>query len=154
MNDFISKPFDEHKFIRLVAQWLGREAGEGGEVQEETGPVAALYDLSNLEMISRGDRNFIHKMLDLFIGTIPAAVSDMRLALDEDNFVKVGELAHRIKPSVTNLCIASVEEDVRALENMARTGMDKETAGKKLDTITAIMDEVVRSMRLRIREFA
>ncbi len=152
MNDFISKPFDEHKFIRLVAQWVGREVAEAEPEPEPEEPEGELFDLSNLEMIGRGDKQFMQKMLQLFVETMPETLAEMKLALAGENYTRVGELAHRIKPSVNNLNIVSVETDVKSLEHMVKNGLEKKDALKKFEFIEKVIGKIVVEMKLMIEE--
>ena len=153
MNDFISKPFDENKFIRLVARWIGKDVELAGieEIPEEFGE--SLYDLSNIEAISRGDKGFIRKMISLFIETMPDTMEKIKSALSENDLHTVSDLGHRMKPSIQNLCIFSIDSEVKSLDNAAKLNLDKHFLLEQVKKIELVLDKVIKEMKLRLPEF-
>lgn len=110
MNDFISKPFDEEKLIQLVAKWLGNEiAPADNTVSNVETEQTLLYDLTKLKAISRGNNEFVDKMIALFVEEIPISMNAMLEALNESDYLKIQSIAHRLKPSIQNMGIENVD---------------------------------------------
>jgi PAS domain S-box-containing protein len=146
MNDFIAKPFDENKFIRLVAEWLGKEIIKPEAPHEVVEHKVQLYDLSKLNAISNGDKVFIFKMLELFVNSIPDTMEAMKAALENGDLKTVAENAHRIKPTLQNLGIASIESEIKMLESGVVLGLDPQHVHKYLIKVVDVLHVVVADL--------
>jgi len=118
MNDFLSKPFTEEELIGKLSMWLTRSGQKQGEAvaAEEEG---ALYDLSKLYEISRGNEGFVKKMLTLFCQQGPATVKQISESYNRLDFDKIKADAHRLKPSIDNLGISRLRNEIREIEKLA-----------------------------------
>ncbi len=119
MNDYIAKPFEEEELINAIARWLG----EGPEIINnlqsiamESKPAEPLYDLKKLETIAQNNRAFIVKMINLFCRQAPADVSEIELALRNEDLNTIRSVAHRMKPSIDNMGIESLHTLIREVE--------------------------------------
>ena len=77
-----------------------------------------LYDLGKLLSIARNDNGFILKMLQLFISESGQGLIKLNEAYESGDLKTVKYYAHRMKPSITNLGITSIKDDILALEMM------------------------------------
>jgi len=122
MNDYVSKPFKEEDLIITIAKWLGKELKVsrtpdlGKKIEER-----ALYDLSTLKSISRGNSLFVEKMVNLFCEQTPQMMSEMIIAHDTGDLKRLSTIAHKIKPSIDNLNIIALKELIHVFEH---TGKD------------------------------
>lgn len=76
-----------------------------------------LYSLSKLKKACNGDPGFMKKMTMLFIQQMPVAVLDIRNSFGKKDFKKMKDTAHRIKPTLENLCIDSLHQTIRNIES-------------------------------------
>jgi PAS domain S-box-containing protein len=118
MNDYLSKPFEENQLLKVVAKWLKKEI-QAKEDIKVTAASNGLYDLTKLEAIARGNTSFVNKMVNLFKEQAPATMLEIEEAYAQQNFEKVGKLAHRLKPSIDNMGISSLKETIRDMETNA-----------------------------------
>jgi len=116
MNDYISKPFSEEIFVKTIAKWLGKEIRLISGITK-LGSDAALFDLSRLQEISRGNKDFVKKMVGLFLQQVPSSIQEIREMAQSGDFEKMRSIAHRIKPSIDNLRILSVIPHIRVIES-------------------------------------
>jgi response regulator RpfG family c-di-GMP phosphodiesterase len=122
MNDFISKPFDEEKLIQVIAKWLGNEYYLD-EKNDFIYNSNLIYDLSKLKAISRGNNDFVDKMISLFIEEIPISMNSMLEALNQYDYPKIQAIAHRLKPSIHNMGIEHIALGLGELEIMAKNAV-------------------------------
>ena len=121
MNDFISKPFDEEKLIQIVAKWIGDENAQKVDIELLKGTdTEVLYDLTKLKAISRGNNDFVDKMVSLFMEEIPVSMNSMLEAFNNYDYPKIQAIAHRLKPSIHNMGIESVALGLGRLELLAK----------------------------------
>jgi CheY-like chemotaxis protein len=118
MNDTVPKPFEEEQIVNVLLKWLSltkvkklRE-GERGSVNTES------YSLQKLRKIGQGDEAFVAKMVAIFIQLAIISIEGLQDAQKEKDYKKIGEIAHKIKPSFDNLEIFALKENVRKLEKI------------------------------------
>lgn len=84
-----------------------------------------LIDLTQLKLISRGNKQFIQKMLLLFTSMGPKCMINFNNYLAEANWQKIGDLAHSLKPTIDTLGIITLQSPIRKLEKIAKTDENK-----------------------------
>lgn len=151
MNDFISKPYDEKKLLQMVLKWLGKDSknqvksnGNGtGAVQlvphRHENIVASnnLYNLSKLRSI--GNDEFVRQMLQLFVKEVPESIEKIKSAYQTHDFQAVKYIAHRIRPSIVNLEISEVKDEILEIEEAAASGRKTE----RLETLIGKVDSMI-----------
>jgi CheY-like chemotaxis protein/anti-sigma regulatory factor (Ser/Thr protein kinase) len=158
MNDYLSKPFEENQLLEILIKWIKKsDINKPTEniiqkVPLETKPSidiknAPLFDLTKLQTISRGNIDFINKMIALFIETTPVCIVDMKLAFVNNEFDKVRKIAHRIKPSIDNLEIASLKNEIREIELNAETYQNSEQLERLILKVEQVLNEVFSNLK-------
>ncbi len=105
MVEYILKPFDEKDLHSKIESVLMKE-----NVQ--------LYDLSQLLSMSRGNQEFIDKMINIFIKNARVAADNIGNAIQTKNLTEVQNILHKIKPSVHTLQIQPVMDTVAFFEQI------------------------------------
>jgi HPt (histidine-containing phosphotransfer) domain-containing protein len=98
-----------------------------------------LYDLSQLIAISRGNELFVKKMVDIFCDQTPVLLNQMEEAYHSNELERMGEIAHKMKPSIDNLNITPIKQVIRNIEH---TGKEN-TAGQDLTKTFAQTREII-----------
>jgi HPt (histidine-containing phosphotransfer) domain-containing protein len=108
----------------------------------------SLYSLSKLKKACNGDPGFMKKMTLLFIQQMPVAMLDIRNSFGNKDFRKMKDTAHRIKPTLENLCVDSLYHTIRNIEGFS----NQETAKLANDilqlekTMSAVIIELKRDL--------
>jgi response regulator RpfG family c-di-GMP phosphodiesterase len=146
MNGYVSKPFTEESLITAIGSLLGQEVKS--EVQT-AGIVAEseLFNLDGLRKLSRGNDAFVKKMVNIFIKNGPDSVVEMKDAFSGNDIDTVRAVAHRLKPSIDNLCIESMKTRIRELETF-----QGETATASLKALIDEADEIISSVVIEFRK--
>lgn len=98
-------------------------------------------DLTYLNEISGGDKNFIREMLDLFVVTTAAEADQYDALLANGEYERIGSLAHKMKAPVQMLGANELFETIRSLE----------VSGKErsnLDQIPVLIERVKSEVNL------
>ncbi len=154
MNDYMTKPFAEKPFIHCCALWLGKITKQ--ETQELMMTVQEnLYDLSQIREFSRGNQDFVKKMVQLFLSTSSEALTQFREYQRTKSWEEIGALAHKTKASIDNMGIASLKNEIREVENLGKAQIVDEPRMNQLLTYVEDMlkrvqhalqkDEILRS---------
>lgn len=170
MNDYILKPYTEINLVNPIAKWLLKKNTDKHtstinlnpdrnklETQNTTGeqpekapndstplPETPLYDLTKLLGIARNDNNFVVKMLQLFVSETGPALEKIREAYAGDDLKTVKYYAHRMKPSVANLAINSIRQDILDIENIQVRSEEMEI---KINLVDSVISQVIRSLK-------
>ena len=121
MNDYISKPFipDElHKIIRKFSN-------ESKAIELDSNFVSPLFDLSYLNSVSDGNKEFIGEIISTFTEQTPPLLKEMQDSCENKDWTTAGDLAHKLKPNLTLLgakqlipLVQSIEEDGKSEQNL------------------------------------
>lgn len=145
MNDYVTKPFEENLLFSTIANHTASHRSHATPAAEGQ----PLYDLGKLREISRGDHLFLHKMIGIFAEQTPVAISEMKAAMAAGHWDSVSKLAHRIKPSIDNMGIQTLQSVIRDIEAKAKSDPPDEL------TIAALLErteEVIAAVLERLRE--
>jgi CheY-like chemotaxis protein len=148
MNDYLSKPFDESQLLHIVSKWISKNSSKM-EMQPAIvpAPLAQLYNLKKLNEISKGNDAFVKKMVALFCDQTPASVTEMKEAYANNDFIKLKAVAHRIKPSIDNMGILLLKNEIRDIETNAETYKRSEQLEKLLSKVEQVISEVVQKLK-------
>ncbi|WP_231491346.1 PAS domain S-box protein [Pedobacter sp. Leaf170] len=148
MNDYITKPINEEDFLKTIDKWIKQDDGNVSnlEIMEEE-PETALYDLSTLRQISKGREAFVKKMVDMFCEQTPLSVKEMIDAYHDNDFQQMGAIAHKIKPSIDNLNISSLQKVIRDIETIGKEGLDGSSLPEALKKTELTIDKVTAKLK-------
>ncbi len=102
-----------------------------------------LYNLQNIYDLASGDQNFVKRLITISITETPETLSAMFEAYSKGDNETVKKLAHRIKPSIKNLGINTVVQDLLDLE----LGNNPQNTEQKLKHISTILIQVIMGLK-------
>lgn len=149
MNDCLAKPFEEASLFTVVTKNI-KQSGSPGAAPVEVAEAPAgekLYDLSMVEAVSGGDKTFIVKMMDLFLETVPATLNDLQTSAGVKDWMAVSKHAHKLKSTIDSMSITLLKQDIRTIENSAKTADDPERLAQLVDKVNEIMQRVMTQVR-------
>jgi HPt (histidine-containing phosphotransfer) domain-containing protein len=106
-----------------------------------------LYDLSTVASIGGGDPAFVKKMAQLFIDTMPKNFDDMNVALQSNDWVSVGKLAHKMKATIDSMAIVSIQQDIRTLEQNGKNSQSIESIPSLVERITSVLKQCIADLK-------
>ncbi len=141
--DYLSKPFEEEDLFRKLEANLRPVAVAELEVQPPPEPVAEaapaaatvpdddtpllpapdaepLFDLERLRATAHGSTIFMQKIIGSFRTHTPLVVVQLREAATAHDWLTVGTLTHKLRPSLQLLGIVGIEEALQVLEPLSR----------------------------------
>ncbi len=142
MDDYVTKPFDETILLETIAKLLHRE-NDKSILLNHASENNWLYNLSSLNNLSRGNQEFVQKMITVFIDQTIETIEKVEKAIPLNDFQEVSRLIHKIKPSVEGMGILSILDDVKFLEKISKETNDKEHIILLFSTIKFTLEKVV-----------
>ncbi|NLR92319.1 MULTISPECIES: hypothetical protein [Flammeovirga] len=75
-----------------------------------------MFDTTQLEALSRGDNSFVIKMIESFKTNLVEGIDEINDAKSYNDWLTIGKVAHRLKPSFQILNVTSMADIVLSLE--------------------------------------
>ena len=98
-------------------------------------------------MLSGGDKDFVTKMVNLFLDQTPDLMIRMKKGAEEQNLKEVKLSAHKMISSISMMNIEDLKNPVREIEEMAERGEDSSGIKRKVFVLDQSMNEVVSQIR-------
>lgn len=154
MNDYLSKPFTEESLFNVIQRNLSAatttvfaDASPRVPLQTAIEKQECLYDLTMVRSVSGGDETFIKKMVQLFIETVPPGLADLKEALADQQWQKMGKIAHKLKSTVDSMGIASLKEDIRFIESSGKHETDTDKLEPLVDKILIVISRCIEQLK-------
>lgn len=142
MNEYISKPIVEAELFKLITHFgLGFAQQHQADVKGHKG-IYNYIELSYMQEISRGDREFEQKVTRQFIDKTPLQARELKLAYETNDFVTFKLRAHDFKTSVAIMGLLPILE--APLNLLEHTTHQSATAEKALNEAIQLLAVAVQ----------
>ncbi len=85
-----------------------------------------LIDLSYLQEVASNNVEFMVEMIDIFLAQTPEYVAILNDAINEENWLKIAEMSHKVKPTLAFMGANEAKETMASIESRAREKEDYE----------------------------
>lgn len=164
MNDFLIKPYKEEELFSKIEtncrfnkhdnlmknndlELNITDRMKSNQVDESD--KIPLYNISQLQVIANGDAKFVDKMLDIFENLASDTISQMSTALTNNDIDSIKHLAHKIKPSLDNMNVKIIHDEIRALEDFNILVNCPENLKKMVIFVEEILSKIVLDLQNR-----
>ena len=93
--------------------------------------------------IGSGNSDFVMQMLKLFVNNTPASAQKIKDAYIAGDYENVKYLAHLIRPSLHNMSVNSVKNDVLQIEQLAEKGEKDPMLETLINKLINVVDRTV-----------
>ena len=93
-------------------------------MSQDLDPNNLQIDLTYLNEIAGGDAEFMIDMIDIFIEQTPVYTEQIIAAIAVKDWKTVGDVAHKIKPTLAFMGVNTAKEQMASIESRARTETD------------------------------
>lgn len=97
-----------------------------------------VIDLSYLREVASDNIEFMIEMIDIFLAQTPEYVDQLTLAVDQKDWTKMAELAHKIKPTMSFMGVESAKETLGEIELKSRKKVDYDWIVKEYDSLKGV----------------
>ncbi|MEM6262703.1 MAG: Hpt domain-containing protein [Bacteroidota bacterium] len=114
-------------------------------------------DLTQLEMLSDDDPEFMEQILEMISEQSPEVIQDMKTQFSQKEFMNVKKTAHKYKSSVNILGNPVMTRILKELEDEATKGEDEGKIGALVQEFEQVCTSLVQQIDLelaRLREAA
>ncbi|MBK7225350.1 MAG: PAS domain S-box protein [Saprospiraceae bacterium] len=152
MNDFITKPYDEQDFFRKIDHVLSLHKFKLGNTtndqnkEEQMKTTNKLYNLMQLEQMSRGNNSFVTKMISIFINQTKENIAIMENGIATSNFDEVKRIAHKIRPSIGQMGILSLKNEARNIETYKLEPGENQEFKDMTNDLCEVLNKVLKEL--------
>lgn len=105
-----------------------------------------IYDLSQLNELSGGDKSFTKSMIQTFLEHTPGQLEEMKAAYSNGDMLSMGALAHKIKPNIDLFGISDIMQDIRELEKRGKANDNAPEVKDILQKVDDILKEAFKQL--------
>ncbi len=137
MDDYLLKPFKEVDLYNKICKALKLKKGyilKEREKMEKNKPTV-IYNLDELEKITRDNQAFFNQMIRTFIDNSQEGVQKLNEYKKSGSWKNAGEIAHKLLPSFKHL---EIKNGVNILTDIKINGLE----GKKTESIPFLIDQI------------
>jgi PAS domain S-box-containing protein len=138
MNDFITKPFRAEELKKKIIKHLSNK-------RVLTISKQPTVDLSALENLSGGDKNFISYSVGLFLNNVKLLQDHLNDYIRKGEMERAASLVHQTKPAFVHIGLHALFDKLDMLET-------KLLKGQKEGEIGALVSEIIQELDLVIPE--
>ena len=159
MDDYLSKPYAEEQLSDTLKKWLKTEASNSAAsetkpavshsspIAVDTAPpgaegdaVQSVIDEGVVGPLRKSRPDLFKRLTASYLNYAPAALAELKTALDANDLTTLGRIAHSLKSSSANLGAASLSKLCRDLETAARDKNDPAVADLVAKIVSAFAD--------------
>ena len=138
MNNYIIKPFEEIHFLKIIIKEIAKK--------QQLSETKQLYNLNRLNEMANGNTNFVPDMLKLFLNLVPKSIEIINDSSKNNDLETIRKTAHKIKPSINNLGIVSLKDDILLIEKWDEQNHSIEELENALKKVNSVIHQVVDSI--------
>jgi len=155
MNDCLTKPFTQEDLLKIFDKFLGSKFRVVQSVgQHLSQHQADKIDLSYLEKVSGNNKDFIREIADAFISSIPNSIQEMENHSENENWVELARVAHKIKPSITLLGVHSLKDKIVKLEEEAKLHQNPWQITQLSKEVSSELKATLESLKIQINFYS
>jgi signal transduction histidine kinase/CheY-like chemotaxis protein/HPt (histidine-containing phosphotransfer) domain-containing protein len=145
MTECLVKPFDEELLRSMISELLLDDYKPQPQIQNidvsaiEDEP---LFDLSQIKQFTSDDPELIKQILNQFIESARENLKAIEEAADQENYLEIGSVAHKMLSSYNQLKVGSVTPLLKELEDLLHK---KSEVVESPDYINELVDEVIQN---------
>jgi hypothetical protein len=83
----------------------------------------------------------------LFIDTVPPGLADLQEALKEQQWQRMGKIAHKLKSTIDSMGIAALRDDIRFIENSGKHESDTDSLPPYIKKVTEIIGDCIIQLK-------
>ena len=156
MNDCLTKPFMQEDLLKMLDKHLGKKFHivQSVTVKPSTDNKADKIDFSYLEKVSGNNKSFIREIAEAFIKSIPTSIQELDKHSENENWVELARVAHKIKPSITLLGVHSLKDKIVRLEDEAKLHKNPWQISKLSKEISTELELTLESLIIQISAYS
>jgi PAS domain S-box-containing protein len=150
MNDCITKPFTQDDLLKTLTKYLDKKLSLKKKFnQEEIKIPDAPIDLTYLKKVSNNNQEFVQEIINTFLETIPKTIEDINMLVEEKNWIQLGKVIHKIKPTITLMGIHQLKVKLPQLELETKDGSNESLITSLSKEVSFHLSRAINSLSVK-----
>ncbi len=155
MNDCLTKPFTQEDLLKVLNKYLGSKFNVVQSVNNKASNHRSdRIDFSYLEKVSGNNKDFIREIAEAFIKSIPTSIEELEKSSENENWIELARVAHKIKPSITLLGVHSLKDKIVKLEEEAKLHKNPWQISVLSKEVSSELKETLESLKVQISSYS
>lgn len=156
MNDYVIKPFKEQEVFAAIIKNLGVEP-KRDKKSIKAQPVGnsnkfhEWYNLNELNNATKGNKEFFNQMINTFIENTKEGMDNIEKLYKEKQWQKIGEAAHKMKPSFQHIGANKGVQLLKEIEYNAIKEPNYEEIPGSIKTLRSFASELINKLNAEIK---
>ena len=151
MSAYLLKPFEEEHLLALLCKQLALELDSHESEAIVSEPRALLFDVSEIEKFTSSDKTLVNQILDTFVQVSKENLMKLKDAGEREDYIHVGEIAHRMLSSYRQLKIESASNILLELEKLLYQGNETIAIAADVKAAIAMVENISKDVFDQIR---
>ena len=147
MNDFLSKPFTRGDLFRIIRANIDSKLAPNANSTK-------LTDLTFLNELADGNKEFIKKMLEIYVKQTPENIGSLETFAADNNYDGISSVAHKMRSSVPYVGLAEVEKLLEKLEFEAKQRINVNNYAHLVSEIKRMCEISITEVNEHLKDFA
>lgn len=153
-DDVIIKPFREEELLHKVLSLISKKAVNGQPAEKALGATEGpLYDLNELIKSSKGNYDFVARMLKIFIKSADSILEKANAGAVQKNWSEVAAQSHKLIPSCRQLSIDDMATRLKRIEDSIIAEKNEAPVEELLNEITEVFKKVSFALQEEITRY-
>ena len=144
-TDHLTKPFRRADLVEMLVRSLALGDEQEG-LSSSSSQMQKTIDLTDLIALSANDEGFVREMLLLFLDHCAPNMAELRQLLEQEDYVTLGALAHKLRTSYGSLGISQGQKLLEGIERGAKFSPNAAELAQHLDSLTAVNTTAIREV--------
>ena len=147
MNGYVPKPFTKENLLNKINEVVRNQSTRIVSENEIEQINRHKIDLSYLQELSQGNKQFEKEMMELFIRQVPADLDLLENALTQNNYKNIQGFAHKIKSSLSIMMLEELREKFILIEKNGHEEHSTESSLNEIHSIKIRLTEVISLLK-------
>lgn len=112
-----------------------------------TPPAERLYDLSLIEEMAQGDKDFMKEIAETFVFSVPNVVEMLVSHCRNQDWKAMADEAHNLKSNIDTFQVTCLKDDIRRIELNGKQGLDLDVTPQIVDKVAFVLKEVIKQLK-------
>lgn len=161
MNDYLPKPFKPSQLLVVLLRILNANSTISREQEDEmqrtelerTKKTSVCYDLGEIIALSNGNKDFIHKMLSIFVQSAYQSIDEVNQMTVEHQLRDIARAIHKIKSPVKLLKINELLDVIFEIESKIANSSSKDDLKPLINSYSILLANAANSISNELKAY-
>jgi CheY-like chemotaxis protein/anti-sigma regulatory factor (Ser/Thr protein kinase) len=153
MNDYLTKPINTDDLVKKIAALVPGKTNvysKSEAAQNFKEYKHDSIDLSYLHELSRGNREFVNEVIEVFLKETPSEMMMGKVKLEEKNLDDLYKVIHKLKPSYALMGMHNASEAVLEIQYQCKNARDIEKITDAFMRIQNALNKAIPQLQQQI----